>query len=125
MYYELAPAHGRDYKSAAEVKNAFETGKDFIGDYQLNFRLVNKTDIPIGSTANLRYRANRNVVSVKVNNHEIADEPAPRTVKAPSEAAMMKWMFDGVAKATDGCRVEPDGHCSHGKPSWLLEMGLI
>lgn len=33
--------------------------------------------------------------------------------------------MDGVAKATDGCRVEPDGECTHGKKSWLLVMGLI
>jgi hypothetical protein len=25
----------------------------------------------------------------------------------------------------EGCEVEPDGHCSHGHPSILLEEGLI
>lgn len=35
------------------------------------------------------------------------------------------WMFDGIAEATDGCRVEPDGVCEHGHESWLLHLGLI
>lgn len=34
-------------------------------------------------------------------------------------------MDTGRAKATDGCVVEPDGRCEHGKPSWLLVVGVI
>ena len=45
--------------------------------------------------------------------------------KQPSVKTMEKWMDTGVAKATDGCKVEPDGHCEHGKPSWLILLGLI
>ena len=45
--------------------------------------------------------------------------------KAPSISTMEKWMSRGIAKSTDGCSVEPDGTCPHGKPSWLLELGLI
>ena len=48
-----------------------------------------------------------------------------RTLKPPSISTMSKWVNDGVAKATDGCRVEPDGHCPHGKASWLLELGYL
>lgn len=48
-----------------------------------------------------------------------------KKTKMPSIATMQRWLNDGVAKATDGCRVEPDGHCEHGKPSWLLRLGLI
>jgi len=33
--------------------------------------------------------------------------------------------MDGVARATDGCKIEPDGVCIHGHPSWLLAMGVI
>ena len=29
------------------------------------------------------------------------------------------------ALCSDGCQVEPDGHCPHGAPSLLLAMGLI
>lgn len=45
--------------------------------------------------------------------------------KAPSIATMERWMSNGVAKATDGCRVEPDGVCEHGKESWILVLGFI
>ena len=48
-----------------------------------------------------------------------------RKSKAPSIKTMEHWLCDGVAKATDGCEVEPDGICSHGKKSWLLQLGLI
>ena len=43
----------------------------------------------------------------------------------PSIEQLRYWVFDGIAEATDGCTVEPDGHCEHGKPSWLLRLGLI
>ena len=29
------------------------------------------------------------------------------------------------AVAMGGCRVEPDGTCSHGHESWLLRLGYI
>jgi len=50
--------------------------------------------------------------------------PAARS-RAPSYATMERWMSEGIAKATDGCRVEPDGTCLHGCHSWLIELGLI
>jgi hypothetical protein len=43
----------------------------------------------------------------------------------PDDAQLEEWIFDGVAEATDGCTVEPDGVCPHGCPSWLIQMGLI
>ena len=45
--------------------------------------------------------------------------------KPPTITTLNKWSFDGVAKALDGCRVEPDGVCPHGKPSWLMALGYI
>jgi len=50
--------------------------------------------------------------------------PSP-TTKPPSIKTMERWMNDGVAKATDGCRVEPDGVCPHGHPSWMMRLGVI
>lgn len=50
--------------------------------------------------------------------------PKP-TVKQPSLAKLERMMNDGVVEATDGCRVEPDGHCPHGHPSWMLYLGFI
>ena len=35
-------------------------------------------------------------------------------------------LIERIAReATDGCRVEPDGICEHGQPSWLLHLGSI
>lgn len=56
----------------------------------------------------------------------LVGKPKPKAAKkTPSIATMERWMESGIAHATDGCRVEPDGTCEHGKPSWLLELGLI
>jgi hypothetical protein len=49
-------------------------------------------------------------------------EKTKKTKKAPSTKTLTKWMMDGVAKAVDGCKVEPDGTCEHGSPSWLLTI---
>jgi hypothetical protein len=39
--------------------------------------------------------------------------------------ALEEQHADGRCEATDGCVVEPDGHCYHGKSSWLIELGMI
>ena len=49
----------------------------------------------------------------------------PPGLKQPSARILEKWAEAGVAEATDGCKVESDGICPHGNPSWLLQMGLI
>ena len=59
MFYALTPAYGRDYKSAKEVKAAFDSGKDFVGD-------CNNADFKPGDTVNLRYKKDRSVVPYKV-----------------------------------------------------------
>ena len=43
----------------------------------------------------------------------------------PTMATMQHWADNGYALATDGCKVEPDGYCPHGCPSWLLVYDLI
>ena len=43
----------------------------------------------------------------------------------PDIETLEDWLSEGGCEATDGCWVEPDGTCPHGKNSWLLEMGLI
>lgn len=45
--------------------------------------------------------------------------------KPPTEATLERWDNDGYCKALDGCHVEPDGTCEHGKPSWLLALNFI
>ena len=46
-------------------------------------------------------------------------------VEVPSIEQLEEWESEGGCEATDGCWVEPDGTCEHGKPSWLLRFGLI
>lgn len=65
-YYELIPAYGRDYKTKAEVVEAFNSGKDFEGDYSLNFQLVNKEQLPKGAVVNLRYKSLRQIAQVRL-----------------------------------------------------------
>ena len=48
-----------------------------------------------------------------------------KTRKQPSMATLERWAMDGIAKATDGCTVEPDGSCEHGCESWLIVLGYI
>lgn len=56
-------------------------------------------------------------------------EPRPRwprpTVKPPTDRTLERWCNGSSAKATDGCKVEPDGVCPHGHPSWLIRYGYI
>lgn len=47
------------------------------------------------------------------------------TAKRPTLRRIEQWDAAGYCRATDGCRVEPDGWCSHGHVSWLLYLGLI
>ena len=48
------------------------------------------------------------------------------TTPRPSTEMLRQWMFyEGGCEAIDGCWVEPDGHCEHGQPSWLLYLGMI
>ena len=50
--------------------------------------------------------------------------PTP-TDPEPTVEQLNEWIYDGICDATDGCRVEPDGICEHGHPSWLIHLGLI
>ena len=43
----------------------------------------------------------------------------------PSMGELERWVFDGDCEALDGCIVEGDGHCCHGAPSWLIQLGMI
>ncbi len=54
-----------------------------------------------------------------------AGERHKATTKAPSLKTMEKWSYNGIARATDGCKVEPDGKCPHGHNSWLIVAGVI
>lgn len=53
------------------------------------------------------------------------DAPHRATEPRPDEDELGEMVWDGIATATDGCTVEPDGRCEHGHQSWLLRLGLI
>ncbi len=46
-------------------------------------------------------------------------------ISQPGLKTLEKWSDDGVCKTPCGCRVEPDGTCSHNVPSWLLLLHMI
>lgn len=51
--------------------------------------------------------------------HDLITEPQP------SMDDLEEMASEGIATATDGCSVEPDGRCAHGAESWLLALGWI
>lgn len=57
--------------------------------------------------------------------HAGPNEKHRATTSRPDLEDLEQWMNDGVAEATDGCSVEPDGRCPHGHSSWLIVMGMI
>lgn len=75
-------------------------------------------------------RHTETAISVDIcNDYDV--KPSRRTVfidhdaEIPSPKTLLVWMKTGAAQATDGCWVDVDGHCAHGCPSWLLELGLV
>lgn len=64
------------------------------------------------------------LASVAEVSREAAGWPRPKR-KQPSLRTLQKWEWSGIAEATDGCRIEPDGVCEHGYPSWLRYLGFI
>lgn len=80
-YYELTPAYSRDYKNKAEVIADFRKGKDFNGDYQLQFKYCSIRDFKPGDHVMLRYKRNTMVTDYKVTQ---ADLDALESTGAPS-----------------------------------------
>ena len=70
-------------------------------------------------------RVRRLKIDVDVDTYLAAHPGDYKVSTPPSLAKMEEWQNDCGCKALDGCWVEPDGTCQHGKPSWLLALGLI
>jgi hypothetical protein len=45
--------------------------------------------------------------------------------EVPDVETLEEWQSEGGCEALDGCWVEPDRTCPHGKPSWLLVLGYV
>ena len=56
-----------------------------------------------------------------------ARPPTEPKLEPPDIETLMEWENEGGCEAAcpHGCWVEADGTCPHGKPSWLLKLGLI
>lgn len=82
MHMTLTPAYGRDYKSQREVKNAFESGKDFeIASVGPDLgRYTSIRDFQRGDRVTLRYKANREVCLYTVTRELVDVTPDPSTL---------------------------------------------
>lgn len=63
--------------------------------------------------------------SAMLSEYQTRYPSAIKVRKAPAIATIERWSYDGIAKAVDGCKVEPDGTCPHERPSWLIVLGMI
>jgi len=54
-----------------------------------------------------------------------AKYPSAIKVRKPGIRTMETWISNGIAKTPCGCKTEPDGYCSHNRPSWLIVLGYI
>ena len=124
----LMPAYGRDYTTPEEAQADFSKNLDFrtpSGPY------TNRADLA-------RMYPHLEKIRVRFSGLEETDyvllKPEPESrpcsdwgheASTPSDEQLGEWMMDGVCEAVDGCRVEPDGTCEHGSPSWLLQLGMI
>lgn len=64
-------------------------------------------------------------ITVEFMQNKYPEAKIEKCHKPPSMATLEAWSNDCGCEAIDGCWVEPDGTCEHGKPSWLLALGYI
>ena len=62
-----------------------------------------------------------------MNAHQITVKQYLEETGETLEDVLEQATSDSIAPALcdEGCEVEPDGHCPHGCPSILLEVGII
>jgi hypothetical protein len=83
--------------------------------------LERRRELPGADVAYLDKRIAELYLDKRITELQEAEAENPQ----PSIETLMEWEYNGYMLATDGCRVEPDGTCPHGKPSWLIRLGLI
>lgn len=82
---------------------------------------VRQADLP-GTTAHLEQPATvRPGPAGHRYGHLTPSEPEP----SMAELRRMYITDTEPVRAIDGCQVEPDGCCEHGKPAWGLYLGFI
>ena len=74
-----------------------------------------------GSVRKLKDGLTKDAIQSYFHRHPGAIECDP----IPDMESLTEMSMDGISEAIDGCPVEPDGHCQHNLPSWLLALGMI
>ena len=75
----------------------------------------------------LAAEGDREALGDRLEADESPESISETSLTPPSLETLMAWESEGICEAAcpHNCVVEPDGTCSHGKPSWLIELGLI
>ncbi len=123
--YETVESNGWKWKI---LKHYQAPNGEWLNAYARVFCFVTSPYCPQGEYGDVYIKdipSLREILRDASGSAEPTAPPAKAEAKVPSQKTLEKWMFDGVAKATDGCRVEPDGVCQHGCPSWLVKLGII
>jgi len=62
-------------------------------------------------------------MATKISLMEVAEEYGYNDIME----MLTDYSFDSAVPAccSEGCEVEPDGHCPHGNPSILIKAGII
>ena len=81
--------------------------------------------IKTGRTVTLKVEALETLRQVAPKVYQTAKGNMYTTAKMPSISRLERYSYDGVCPTPCGCRVEPDGTCEHGVPSWMLVGGFI
>lgn len=117
--YELQPAYGRDYRSAAAARKAWNDGLDWLGDYQLGFRIVSRRDmIPGEYIVQLRYDKLR-----KVTVHKTMTE----SCSCGNGCARMPWLCtcgNGTLGALE-CEIQNSVLCVANAYSTLTQCSSV
>ena len=96
---------------SSKIQTLDEVSRYFAG----RFANVADAELPRGFMADALHVTAVNVTS-----------ETRKRMKRPTLRTLQSWFYDsGTCRALDGCKVEPDGTCPHGAPSWLLKLGMI
>lgn len=90
-----------------------------IEDWHKKF-LANRERVQAEYAAKAEERARE-----KEEQEKLDAEPCCGLPDAPSWGEVKAMAWDGIAEATDGCTVEPDGECIHGCKAWPRIVGIV
>jgi hypothetical protein len=86
----------------------------FTPDWKVRYKAKRKAEVKLRSGATVSWKTF--VAGLEAKGQHV--------VREPSLKALEEWTVGSTCKCPDGCRVEPDGTCEHGCPSWLMILGI-